>query len=109
MRRRRASAGSAGTRHGKPPRGVQAGAMTPPDTLSFSDVESAGLDDWRQLFSALHTRFLTGDFATGLALVTAIGALAEEANHHPDLDLRYPHLNVLLMSHDVFGVTSRDV
>ena len=83
--------------------------MATTDTLSFTEVEAAGLDDWRQLFSALHTRFRTGDFATGLALVTAIGALAEEANHHPDLDLRYPHLNVALMSHDVFGVTSRDV
>jgi len=83
--------------------------MTSTDTLSFSEVEAAGLDDWRQLFSALHTRYLTGDFATGLALVNVIGALAEDANHHPDLDLRYPHLNVLLMSHDVSGVTSRDV
>jgi 4a-hydroxytetrahydrobiopterin dehydratase len=83
--------------------------MTSTDTLSFSEVEAAGLGDWRQLFSGLHTRYLTGDFATGLALVNAIGALAEEANHHPDLDLRYPHLNALLMSHDVSGVTSRDM
>jgi 4a-hydroxytetrahydrobiopterin dehydratase len=78
-------------------------------TLSFAEVESAGLADWRPLFAALHTRFRTGDFATGLTLVNAIGSLAEEANHHPDLDLRYPHLNVKLMSHDVFGVTSRDI
>lgn len=83
--------------------------MATTETLTFAEIEAAGLDDWRQLFSALHTRFRTGDFATGLALVNAIGALAEEANHHPDLDLRYPHLNVALMSHDVFGVTSRDV
>jgi 4a-hydroxytetrahydrobiopterin dehydratase len=83
--------------------------MATTDTLSFAEVEAAGLTDWRQLFSALHTRFRTGDFATGLALVNAIGALAEEANHHPDLDLRYPHLDIVLMSHDVFGVTARDV
>jgi 4a-hydroxytetrahydrobiopterin dehydratase len=83
--------------------------MTDTTTLSFAEVEAAGLSDWRQLFSALHTRFRTGDFATGLALVNAVGALAESANHHPDLDLRYPHLNIRLMSHDVFGVTSRDL
>jgi 4a-hydroxytetrahydrobiopterin dehydratase len=83
--------------------------MTSTDTLSFAEVEAAGLDDWRQLFQSLHTRFLTGDFATGLALVNATGELAEEAGHHPDLDLRYPHLGITLMSHDVFGVTSRDV
>jgi 4a-hydroxytetrahydrobiopterin dehydratase len=83
--------------------------MASRDTLSFADVEAAGLTDWRQLFEALRTRFLTGDFATGLTLVNRIGELAEEANHHPDVDLRYPHVNVALCSHDVFGVTSRDL
>jgi 4a-hydroxytetrahydrobiopterin dehydratase len=83
--------------------------MAPSEILSFTDVEAAGLSDWRQLFETLRTRFLTGDFATGLRLVTRIGELAEQANHHPDVDLRYPHVNVTLCSHDVFGVTSRDV
>jgi 4a-hydroxytetrahydrobiopterin dehydratase len=77
--------------------------------MTYADVEAAGLSDWRQLFEALRTRFLTGDFATGLRLVARIGELAEAANHHPDVDLRYPHVNVTLFSHDVFGVTSRDV
>src|SRR5215471_9909452 len=83
--------------------------MTATDTLSFAEVEAAELSDWRQLFEALRTRFLTGDFATGLELTSRIGQLAEAANHHPDVDLRYPHVNVTLSSHDVFGVTSRDI
>lgn len=68
-----------------------------------------GLDDWRVLLGVLHARFATGDFATGLRLVNRIAELAEEANHHPDLDLRYPHLDVRLVSHDVGGLTQRDV
>jgi 4a-hydroxytetrahydrobiopterin dehydratase len=83
--------------------------MATSETLSFADVEAAGLGEWRQLFEALRTRFLTGDFATGLRLVNRIGELAEAANHHPDVDLRYPHVNVTLFSHDVFAVTSRDI
>jgi 4a-hydroxytetrahydrobiopterin dehydratase len=83
--------------------------MTDSQTMSFAEVEAAGLTDWRQLFETLRTRFLTGDFATGLSLTNRIGALAEAANHHPDIDLRYPHVTVTLCSHDVFGVTSRDV
>jgi 4a-hydroxytetrahydrobiopterin dehydratase len=83
--------------------------MRPRDNLSFAEVEAAGLTDWRQLFEVLRTRFLTGDFATGLTLVNRIGELAEAANHHPDVELRYPHVNVALCSHDVFGVTSRDL
>jgi 4a-hydroxytetrahydrobiopterin dehydratase len=83
--------------------------MTDQTTLSFAEVEAARLTDWRQLFEALHTRFKTGGFNQGLALVTRIAELADEANHHPDVDLRYPHVNVTLFSHDVFGVTSRDI
>lgn len=79
------------------------------DTLSTQDILDAGLDDWRELASAIHTRFATGDFATGLRLVNAIGEAAEEANHHPDLDLRYGHLDVTLVSHDVGALSQRDV
>lgn len=79
------------------------------EILTDAAVHAEGLDDWRILIGSLHARFATGDFATGLRLVNRIGAAAEGANHHPDLDLRYPHLNVKLVSHDVGGLTSRDV
>ncbi|GAB3769245.1 4a-hydroxytetrahydrobiopterin dehydratase [Nocardioides ginsengisegetis] len=72
-------------------------------------VGAEGLDDWRWMLRALHARFRTGDFVTGLRLATAIAEAAEEMDHHPDLDLRYPHLNVRLSSHDVGGVTDRDL
>jgi 4a-hydroxytetrahydrobiopterin dehydratase len=78
-------------------------------TLTGHDVEAADLPDWRIMMHALQTRYRTGDFATGLRLVNRIGAAAEAMNHHPDLDLRYTHLNIRLYSHDVFGVTDRDL
>lgn len=81
----------------------------PKRQLSFADVEAEGLADWRLLYSTLHARFKTGDFANGLELVNRIGAVAEAANHHPDVDLSYPHVDVRLSSHDVGGVTSRDI
>lgn len=77
--------------------------------LTHQQVLDAGIDDWRLLMSPLQARFRTGDFATGLALVNRIGQAAEEADHHPDLDLRYAHLNVRLFSHDADAVTERDV
>lgn len=83
--------------------------MATRELLSFADVEAADLPDWRRLFDTLRTRYRTGDFANGLELVDRIGELAEEANHHPDVDLRYPTVTVVLWSHDVGGVTSRDV
>ena len=68
-----------------------------------------GLDDWRPILGHLDTRFATGSFEKGLTLANRIGELAEAANHHPDLDLRYPHLGVRLTSHDVGNMTQRDV
>jgi 4a-hydroxytetrahydrobiopterin dehydratase len=78
-------------------------------SLSTDEIEAAGLRDWRKIQQALYTRFRTGDFATGLRLVNLVAEAAEAANHHPDLDLRYPHLNIRLFSHDAGGVTDRDV
>ena len=77
--------------------------------LNHTDVHAAGIDDWQVLLRSIHTRFRTGDFVTGLRLANAIGEAAEELNHHPDLDLRYPHLDVKLTSHDVRGITARDL
>ncbi len=72
-------------------------------------MQAAGLDDWRQLLSTLAARFATKDFATALALVDAIGSAAEEVDHHPDIDLRWGLVAVRLRSHDVNGLTDRDL
>lgn len=77
--------------------------------LTPREVESAGLDDWRQVLGTIRARFKTGDFATGLALVQRIGDAAEAANHHPDVRLSYGEVLVDLSSHDVGGITGRDV
>lgn len=72
-------------------------------------LAEAGNDDWRPILGHLDARFATGSFVKGLELANRIGELAEEANHHPDLDLQYPHLGVRLTSHDVGNMTQRDV
>jgi len=77
--------------------------------LDGAQIAEEGLTGWVLLIGALQTRLRTGDFATGLALTNAIGAAAEEMNHHPDIDLRYPYVDVRLHSHDAGGVTERDV
>lgn len=81
----------------------------PKQKLTATEVREAGLDDWRLLLTGIRARFRTGDFATGLALVDRIGAAAEEADHHPDVSLTYPEVIVTLSSHDVGGITSRDL
>lgn len=84
-------------------------AADPKARLTHDEILQAGLDDWRAVLNRLKARFRTGDFATGLELVNRIGAAAEEADHHPDVSLTYPEVIVTLSSHDVGGITSRDV
>lgn len=81
----------------------------PKAVLRFRAVQAEELADWRFFLMKLHARFETGSFVQGLELVTRITAAAEEANHHPDVVLTYPHVDVDLQSHDVHGVTSRDI
>jgi len=65
--------------------------------------------DWRVVRDAASTHFRTGSFAKGVALVDAIGKLADAANHHPDVDLRYRGVTVRMRTHDEGGLTERDV
>lgn len=68
------------------------------------------LTDWRVLDGTLHARFATGDggFSAGAEFASRIAATADELNHHPDVDLRYPHVTVTTVSHDVGQLTDRD-
>ena len=81
----------------------------PRETLSATQVREAGLADWRQILGRIKARFHTDDFSTGLALLNKIGAAAEAANHHPDVQLTFSDVIVTLTSHDVGGITSRDL
>ncbi|MDT5102575.1 MAG: 4a-hydroxytetrahydrobiopterin dehydratase [Mycobacterium sp.] len=71
--------------------------------------ESSGIEDWRVVFEGACAHFRTKSFAVGVALVDEIGRLADAANHHPDVDLRYAGVTVRLVTHDVDGLSEHDV
>jgi 4a-hydroxytetrahydrobiopterin dehydratase len=77
--------------------------------LTEAQITAEKLDGWAYVYDALQTQVRTPDFATGLALVNAIGAVADELDHHPDVDLRYTSVNLRLTSHDTGAVTGRDI
>ncbi len=54
-------------------------------------------------------RFYTfADFVEALAFVNHVAQLAEQAGHHPDIDIRYNTVKLALVSHDAGGITVRD-
>ncbi len=43
-----------------------------------------------------------------MAFINRIAAIAESAEHHPDIDVRYNRVLLALISHDAGGITKRD-
>lgn len=81
-----------------------------PERMTHRQFHDAhGVEDWRALANGVCARFRTGSFAKGVELVDVIGELAEAANHHPDVDLRFSSVTVRMMTHDVDGLSERDV
>ena len=82
------------------------------DVLDESQVDAAltGLPDWRYRLGGLVTVYKAPTAAAALELIAAVGRLAEEQNHHPDLDWRYRRVFLRYSSHDAGDkVTRRDV
>ena len=85
-----------------------------PDYIVLTAVQFAaepGLDDWRYTSACIESRFRAPGFGAAADLVSAIAAAADAAEHHPDIDLRYPGVvHVRLTTHAVGrGVTQLDV
>lgn len=64
---------------------------------------------WHEDGGALRRDFRFADFAAALAFVNQVGALAEAANHHPDIDVRWNVVTLRLSTHSEGSVvTDRD-
>lgn len=80
-------------------------AVTAP---GFDALEGVG--DWRFLLGAIRADFLCRSFPAAADLVSAITDIAEAAEHHPDIDIRYPgRVRVMLVTHATGGLTTVDV
>lgn len=77
-------------------------------TVTASEAHRAA-PGWRVLAGKLHATYATGTFATGAQFITRLTELAEEANHHPEVDLRYGLVHISMHSHDVGALTRRDL
>lgn len=63
---------------------------------------------WRVEGGMLRRRFPLPDYASGVRLVTAIGALADALNHHPELTLKWGEVTFAVETHDVAGLSELD-
>jgi 4a-hydroxytetrahydrobiopterin dehydratase len=79
--------------------------------LSDTDVASglASLPGWARDGDTIVKQFQCATFPDAIAFVVRIGFFAEQANHHPDLDVRWRNVHVALSTHDAGGITEKDL
>jgi 4a-hydroxytetrahydrobiopterin dehydratase len=82
-----------------------------PELLSEEQVAAAveRLPAWRSESDSLVRSAEAATFAAGIALVDRVALVADEMNHHPDIDIRWTTITFRLSSHSVGGVTDDDV
>jgi 4a-hydroxytetrahydrobiopterin dehydratase len=66
------------------------------------------LPGWSTETGELTKTFQFKNFADALGFVNQIGAAAEQAGHHPDIDIRYNRVRLALVTHDAGGLTDKD-
>ncbi len=73
------------------------------------DRDLAELPGWGGDAEDIRCRYTAQDFPAAIALVDAVAVAAEEANHHPDIDIRWREVLFVLSTHSEGGVTAKDV
>ena len=67
-----------------------------------------GVPEWKQAGAALVRTYQFKDFPAAMKFVNAAARLAEQAWHHPDIDIRWNKVTLALTTHDAGGLTKRD-
>lgn len=73
------------------------------------DAAAAGLNGWHRLHGALRRSIKFDSFLAGIEGVRKVAALAERADHHPDIDIRWRTVTFALSTHSAGGITDKDV
>jgi 4a-hydroxytetrahydrobiopterin dehydratase len=83
-------------------------------TTAFDDAEVAAAlaasdaPAWELVDGRLVRVVECASFPAALEFVAAVGRLAEEADHHPDIDIRWHTVHLAVVTHDAGGLTELD-
>jgi 4a-hydroxytetrahydrobiopterin dehydratase len=69
----------------------------------------AGLNGWSQADNSIQRTFQMVSFPAALMFASAVGQLAEKADHHPDILIRYRKVTLTLSTHSAGGLTEKDI
>jgi 4a-hydroxytetrahydrobiopterin dehydratase len=69
----------------------------------------AALDHWVGGPTGLRRSVKAADFPTAIRIVDEVAVVAEDMNHHPDIDIRWRTLHFAVVTHSAGGVTKFDL
>ncbi len=72
------------------------------------EQELATLQSWTQAGNQITRTFTLPSFPAALAFASAVGHLAERADHHPDILIQYRKVTLTLSTHSAGGLTEKD-
>ena len=81
-----------------------------PRLFDKSEIKTAlkELPDWEQEGNTIERTFEFDDFAQAIDFVNGVAELAEEDDHHPDMDIRFNKVRLILSTHSKGGLTDSD-
>jgi len=79
-------------------------------TLSEAEIkkELGALKGWELAGKEIRKKFDKKDFVRAMGFVNSVALLAEKANHHPDIDIRWNAVTLTLSTHSAGGLTDKD-
>ncbi|MGH9045954.1 MAG: 4a-hydroxytetrahydrobiopterin dehydratase [Acidimicrobiales bacterium] len=83
-----------------------------PEVLDSATVDAALASrslGWTREGEELVKEVRREGFTGALSFVNEVGALAEAADHHPDIDIRWNTVTLRLATHSAGGLTERDL
>ena len=89
-----------------PPPILPAGKTTPDQTKIQTSLSA--LPQWHRAGAIISRTFEFKDFPAAMDFVNAVATLAEQSQHHPDIDVRWNKVTLALTTHDAGGLTEKD-
>jgi 4a-hydroxytetrahydrobiopterin dehydratase len=68
----------------------------------------AQVPEWKKKGSVISRTVEFDDFPAAIKFVNSVAKIAEKAQHHPDIDIRWNKVTLALTTHDEGGLTEKD-
>lgn len=80
----------------------------PPMTKDEVKARLKDLPGWERDGDEIEKKFRFDNFKASMAFVNRVAEMAEAADHHPDISIKYNRVKLTLSTHSEGGVTEKD-